>query len=71
MQNLNLPICPKCNETKTVSDSVFENGYFYCEMCVIRWNGGEHFSPSGIFSASDEAKYRMETINRKYLLNYF
>lgn len=58
MENLNLPICPKCNETRTVSDSLFECGSFYCERCMIRWNGGVYLSPIGISCAVEEAEYR-------------
>ena len=46
-QNLKLPLCPKCGDTKFVSDEGhpadlrIQTFAYYCSICNISWN--EHF----------------------------
>ena len=59
-ENLRLPICPKCYETKTVTDGVclwpHAGLHFHCTSCDITWNCEERGS---IYSDWVNAKGRI------------
>ena len=47
MSNLNLPICPKCNETKYITEEqcvkmLINLVTFRCQECKISWDGYKH-----------------------------